>query len=174
MKTYSNDRGEGCLFSVNFLDASGEISCSLFNDLATKYWNIFEEGKIFYISKGKVKNAGKWNPVASDFELSLNSQSEVMECTLGDPAIPNVSYKFVPLISLLEYSDNKLVGSFLWVDFFFFDPLDLMCVLYSVSDCATVTSKTKKELLKRDLTLVDNSSGDPNVALRYVLFIQLD
>jgi len=157
MKNYSNDKGAGCLFSVNFLDASGEISCSLFNELAQKYWEIFEEGKIFYISKGKIKNAGKWNPVACDFELSLNNQSEVMECTLGDDSIPNITYKFVGLSSLLEYGDGKLV--------------DVLCVLSHVGDCVPLTTKAGKELIKRELILVDNSGDDPNTAISVIVVL---
>lgn len=43
IRTWSNSRGEGKLFNVNFLDESDEIRATAFNDMADKFYNLLEE-----------------------------------------------------------------------------------------------------------------------------------
>lgn len=46
IKTWSNERGEGKLFSLDLLDASGEIRCTLFNDSVDTFYDRFQTGKV--------------------------------------------------------------------------------------------------------------------------------
>ena len=53
-KTWSNSRGEGCVFDFELKDASGEIKVTAFNDEANKYFDTIQEGKVYYLSNGKI------------------------------------------------------------------------------------------------------------------------
>merc|ERR1719334_923397 len=79
IKTWNNSRGSGKLFSVDLLDHhGGEIQATMFNDAADKFYVIFEEGKVFTISKGRVKIANKrYTHITNDYQLDLNEHSEV-------------------------------------------------------------------------------------------------
>lgn len=46
IKTWTNARGEGKLFSVNLLDETGEIKLTAFNDAANIFYPIFEVNKV--------------------------------------------------------------------------------------------------------------------------------
>ena len=53
-KNWSNSRGEGCVFDFELKDASGEIKVTAFNDEANKYFDMIQEGKVYYLSNGKI------------------------------------------------------------------------------------------------------------------------
>lgn len=42
IKTWSNSRGEGKLFSMDLIDESGEIRCTAFRDLCDKFYDMLE------------------------------------------------------------------------------------------------------------------------------------
>ncbi|KAK3044849.1 hypothetical protein LTS18_000190, partial [Coniosporium uncinatum] len=50
IRTWHNKNGEGKLFSVNLLDESGEIKLTGFNNECDTWYNIFQEGSVYYIS----------------------------------------------------------------------------------------------------------------------------
>lgn len=46
IRTWSNSRGEGRLFSVNLIDESGEIRATGFTDVVDKYYEMLEVNKV--------------------------------------------------------------------------------------------------------------------------------
>ena len=46
VRNWSNSRGEGRLFSVNFLDESGEIRATGFNEAVDKFYDLLEVNKV--------------------------------------------------------------------------------------------------------------------------------
>lgn len=44
IRTWSNSRGDGKLFSVDLLDESGEIRATAFNEQCDKYYDMMEVG----------------------------------------------------------------------------------------------------------------------------------
>jgi len=42
IRTWSNSRGEGKLFSIDLLDDSGEIRCTAFRDACDKFYDMIE------------------------------------------------------------------------------------------------------------------------------------
>jgi replication factor A1 len=80
IRKWSNQRGEGQLFSVTLMDESGEIRGTGFNHVVDELYNKFEEGKVYYISKARVNLAKKkFGNVANDYELSFEKNTEVEE-----------------------------------------------------------------------------------------------
>lgn len=46
IKHWSNQRGEGKLFSVTLMDETGEIRATGFNEAVDAFYNVLEEGKV--------------------------------------------------------------------------------------------------------------------------------
>ncbi|XP_044271504.1 replication protein A 70 kDa DNA-binding subunit-like [Tribolium madens] len=145
MRSWSNSRGEGKLFSFDLLDESGEIRCTAFRDLADKYFNYLQVDKVYYISKCQLKTANKqFNPLKNDYEMTIGNESVIEECVNDDSDVPQVKFNFVPISSLSEIAVGSLV--------------DIIGICKDASDVQTFTSKsTNRELRKREVTLVDQS-----------------
>ncbi len=80
IRTYSNQKGEGKLFGVTFMDESGEIRGTAFNQAVDELYDKLEEGKVYYISKAKVNLAKKkFSNVQNEYELSLERSTEIEE-----------------------------------------------------------------------------------------------
>nr|1YNX_A Chain A, Replication factor-A protein 1 [Saccharomyces cerevisiae] len=81
IKTWHNQRGDGKLFNVNFLDTSGEIRATAFNDFATKFNEILQEGKVYYVSKAKLQPAKpQFTNLTHPYELNLDRDTVIEEC----------------------------------------------------------------------------------------------
>lgn len=80
VKTWSNQRGEGKLFNLTLMDETGEIRATAFNAAVDELYEKLEEGKVYYISKGRVNLAKKkFSNVQNDYEMTLEKNSEIEE-----------------------------------------------------------------------------------------------
>jgi replication factor A1 len=79
IKTWHNKNGEGKLFSVNFLDDSGEIRATGFNDQCDALFDLFQEGCVYYISSPcRVQLAKRqFSNVNNDYELTFERDTVV-------------------------------------------------------------------------------------------------
>ncbi|KIY50750.1 replication factor-a protein [Fistulina hepatica ATCC 64428] len=151
IKTYSNARGEGKLFNVTLMDDSGEIRGTAFNAVCDKLYDKLQEGKVFYISKARVNLAKKkWSNVNNDYELDLNNNTEVEEC-LETSGLPQIKYNFVTFDKLQERQKDSTC--------------DVIGVVHEATDLQHLQSKAGKDLIKRELTLVDRSGCSVRMTL---------
>lgn len=80
VRTWSNQKGEGKLFSITLVDESGEIKATAFNQTVDMFYDTLQEGKTYYISKARVNIAKrKFNNVNNDYELSLERSTLIEE-----------------------------------------------------------------------------------------------
>lgn len=84
IKTWHNKNGEGKLFSVNFLDDSGEIRATGFNDAVDSWYQVLQEGSVYYISAPcRVQLAKKqFSNVNNDYELTFEKDTVVEKVCL--------------------------------------------------------------------------------------------
>lgn len=112
--TWENTKGSGKLFSVDFLDESGEIRCTAFKDQVDKFYPLLEINKIYYVSKCQTKETKKqYSYFNSDYELSFTNQSTVFECVEVDNAkqCSKQLYNFIALKKVVEEINvGELVG----------------------------------------------------------------
>lgn len=88
VKKWSNDRGEGKLFNVTFMDESGEIRGTGFNLAVDELYHKLEEGKVYYVSRARVNLAKKkFSNLTNDYELSFERNTEIEEVSFGCNAI---------------------------------------------------------------------------------------
>ena len=80
MKHWHNKNGEGKLFSVNLLDNTGEIKATSFNDQAETFYELLQEGSVYYITTPcRVGFAKKqFSNLNNDYELSFE-QGTIIE-----------------------------------------------------------------------------------------------
>jgi len=155
IRRWSNSRGEGHLFSMDLVDESGEIRATAFKEQCDKYYDMIEIGKVFYITSGNLKAANKqYSNLNNDYELTFRDTTEVHPCTEESELanIPTLSFNFCQIGQLNASLKDTTV--------------DIIGVVKSATDVATITSsKTGKELIKRDLVVVDKSLTEVNLTL---------
>ncbi|ELU09821.1 hypothetical protein CAPTEDRAFT_172916 [Capitella teleta] len=142
IRTWSNSRGEGKLFSMTFMDDSGEIKATAFKDQVDKFYDMIEMNKVFFVKKGTLKTADKrYNTTDNDYEMTFNNDTEIIPCD-DDTSLPTINFNFVEIGNLQSVEPNSNV--------------DVLGVVKSVAEVSTITTKqTNKELKKRELELVD-------------------
>lgn len=86
IKTWHNKNGEGRLFTVNLLDESGEIRATGFKEQCDAFYDIFQEGSIYYISAPcRVQMAKKqFSNLSNDYELTFESLTIVEKVVRTD------------------------------------------------------------------------------------------
>jgi len=152
LRTYSNARGEGKVFSFDLLDESGEIRVTGFNAEADKYYDFVEPNKVIFLSTAQIKTANKqWSKLKNDYEMTLNGQSQIMECK-DEGVIPTMQFEFVALSQLSTAVKNQ--------------SYDCVGVCHKVSDISSVTKRTTgEELKKREISIIDTSNTSINITL---------
>lgn len=148
IRTWSNAKGEGSLFSIELLDSSGtDIRATFFKEAVDKFYNMLEVNKVYTFSGGRLKVANmQWNTCKSQFEITFDQNSEIhLDNDTGE--IQEQLYDFTKLAGVENVEANKNI--------------DVLAVVKTVSDPATLISKKSgQELTKCDLTLVDDSGVD--------------
>ncbi|XP_009773896.1 replication protein A 70 kDa DNA-binding subunit B-like [Nicotiana sylvestris] len=155
MRTYKNARGEGCVFNVELTDEDGtQIQATMFNEAARKFFDKFELGKVYYISKGTLRVANKqFKTVQNDYEMTLNENSQVEEASNEEAFIPDTKFNFVPIDELGPYVNGR-------------ELVDVIGVVQSVSPTMSIRRKSNNETVpKRDITIADATKKTVVVSL---------
>nr|OQO32135.1 hypothetical protein B0A51_00978 [Rachicladosporium sp. CCFEE 5018] len=145
IKTWHNKNGEGKLFSVNFLDESGEIRATGFNDAVDQWYEMLQEGSVYYISSPcRVQLAKKqFSNVNNDYELTFEKDTQI-EKAEDNEGVPQVRYNFTTLADLQTVEKDTTI--------------DCIGILSEIGEVSEIVSKTtSKPYSKRELTLVDNT-----------------
>jgi len=145
IRTYSNAKGEGKLFSIELIDKSGEIKCTGFNEQCEKFYDLLQIDNVYYISRGQLKTANKqYSKLNNDYEMTFTNETVIEQCEEADN-LPHIVLNIVPLSQLSDKSANENV--------------DIIGVVKSAGDLSTIVTKAQnKELSKRDINIVDDSS----------------
>lgn len=145
IKTWHNKNGEGKLFSVNFLDESGEIRGTGFNEQVDALYELFQEGGVYYITSPCRVNMAKkqFSNLNNDYELMFERDT-VVEKAEEQNGVPQVRYNFTNIGDLQTVEKDTTI--------------DTIGILKEVGETSQITSKTtSKPYDKRELTLVDNT-----------------
>lgn len=154
IRTWSNARGEGKLFSMDLMDESGEIRATAFKEQCDKFYDLIEVDNVYYFSKCQLKPANKqYSQLKNDYEMTFTGETMVQLCEdEDDGGIPEIKFDLIP-ISQIANMENK-------------EAVDTIGICKDVGELQTFTSRTtNKEFKKRDLTLVDMSSAAVTLTL---------
>lgn len=151
IKTWHNQKGEGKLFNVNFLDTSGEIRATAFNEMATKFNEILQEGRVYYVSKARLQPAKpQFTNLTHPYELSMDRDTVVEEC-YDESNVPKTHFNFTKLSAIQNQEANSTV--------------DVVGIIQTVSPQFELTSKAGKKFDRRDIEIVDDSGYSITVGL---------
>ncbi|NXG50552.1 RFA1 protein, partial [Psilopogon haemacephalus] len=144
IRTWSNSRGEGKLFSIELVDESGEIRATAFNDQADKFFPLIELNKVYYFTKGHLKTANKqYTAVKNDYEITFTNDTSIVPCDDAQH-LPSVQFEFVSISELEETPKDSIV--------------DVIGICKSYEDVTKITVKANnREVSKRNVHLMDAS-----------------
>lgn len=152
MRTWSNARGDGKLFSFDLLDtAGGAIKVTAFNKTADALFARVTEGCVYVVGNFQLKPANaRFNATGHDYEISMNSDSKC-EQTQDDGAILKQCFAFTSIAQMEAVAPNATV--------------DVIGVVTSVGDANVITTKKGNSLTKRVIQLLDSSDKAIDVTL---------
>ena len=150
MRYWDKPTSKGNLFSVDLLDASGEIRGTFFKETADKVFPILEEGKVytFQETSGRLKPANKqYTSLSHEFELTFGNVT-VEPCD-DDAGISQIKGDWQPL-SIFGDGGGPRDGN-----------IDVVAIVRKAEPVGTIiSSKSGKELTKREVVLCDDSGFD--------------
>ncbi|KAK9812826.1 hypothetical protein WJX72_004357 [[Myrmecia] bisecta] len=150
-----NTGGVGSVFSVELVDDQGtQIEASLWQELADKYYDTLQEGKVYYFSKGKVKPADKrYSNVRNEYMINFDAGSVIEESEDQDVGKMQARLNFVPIDQVAAFLGKKTL-------------IDVRGVVTSVGNLGTIKRKADQtEVVRRDLTVLDQSGKTVTVTL---------
>jgi replication factor A1 len=152
LRTWSKNGNDGKVFHVELLDAEGgEIRANFFNVAVDKFHNTLEKGKCFTFSRGNIKVANKqYNTTNHRYELIFDKDA-LVEPASDDSKIEAIKFSFVSLRSLQTRSVPCSV--------------DLCGIITSFQPVKSLTGKDGSELVKRDITLADDTATSLTIAV---------
>ncbi|XP_025413456.1 replication protein A 70 kDa DNA-binding subunit isoform X1 [Sipha flava] len=154
VRTWNNQRGEGKLFSMDLVDESGEIRATAFNSECEKFFDMIEVNKVYFITRGAIKTANKkFSNLNNDYELTLSGETQVFPChDFDESQMPALKFNFIQLSEVKNVEVDGIV--------------DVIGVCQTAGDVVNLVSKTtRKELKKRDVTIVDQSLSSITITL---------
>ena len=77
VKKFANQKGEGKLFSATCIDNSGEIRMTAFGEAVDKFFDLIEEGQVYFVSNAQVRIAKRQFGVRNEYEIHLEPTSVV-------------------------------------------------------------------------------------------------
>jgi len=153
IKRWNKATGEGKLFSVNLLDESGEIRATAFTEQVDQFYDLLQEGSVYYISTPcKVVMAKKqFSNLSHDYELTFERDT-VVEKAEDQSSVPQVRFNFCNIEELQSVEKDATV--------------DIVGVLTEVKEVDEIQSKTtKKPYSKRELMLADETGYQVRVTI---------
>jgi len=152
IRQFNKGASGGKVFSVELLDKSGgEIRASFFNQGADKYFDQLEVGKCFVLSRGSVKVANRqFNPCNHRYELTFDKEA-LVALAADDAEIKTMQFNFIDLRVL----QNKTLPA----------KADLCGVVVAFKPAFSFKSRDGKDLVKREVTLADDTATSIDVTL---------
>ncbi|KAG2381554.1 hypothetical protein C9374_005938 [Naegleria lovaniensis] len=148
LKHWDKGTTKGCLFSIELLDEwNGQIRATFFNDAAKKYVNVLKEGGVYFFSGGKVKDANKkFTTIPHNYEITFDRTASIQAAK--ETAIPEGNFNFTRFCDVASVEENAIV--------------DIIGVVKQLSEVKDFTTKNNRKTKRCNVTLIDNSSNDPN------------
>lgn len=152
IRTWNNARGEGKLFSCDLMDESGEIRCTGFTDAVEKFYNIIEQGSVYYVSRCTLKTANKqYTSIKNDYEMTINNDTSIVKCDDADD-VPQMQMNYTDISNLESHAKDAFV--------------DVIGIATEVGDISSITARaTGKQLTKREVKLQDKSGAAVSLTL---------
>jgi len=151
-RTFSKGSSSGKVFSVDLLDKeNGEIRASFFNEAVDKFEQVLQIGQCYAFSRGSVKIANRqYNPCNHRYEITFDRDS-IVAPSGDDGEIKAFQFNFVDMRNLQGKSLPAKV--------------DICGVVSAFKPVFSFTSKVGQDLVKREITITDDTATSVDVTL---------
>ena len=154
-KSWKNAKGEGTLFSIDLIDQDKtEIRGTFFKQACEEFFPKIAQGSVYYFSGGKLKPVQnrQFTNIVNDYEITFD-QTSIISPASDDSDIAADSYNFVKISQIAQLEPNTTV--------------DIIGLVKDAGNVGTIVSAKQgnKEIFKRDLTVVDDSSTEIRLTL---------
>ncbi|XP_039303581.1 replication protein A 70 kDa DNA-binding subunit [Solenopsis invicta] len=106
VKLWNNNRGRGKYFFITLIDASGKISCTAFQDMVDKFFNLIVVGNVYHVSRCHLKKADKrFNTTKNNYELIVHFFTRLEPCH-DHYSVPTIWFNF-STINQIKSKKNK-------------------------------------------------------------------
>eukprot|EP00413_Alexandrium_margalefii_P017063 CAMPEP_0204531998 /NCGR_PEP_ID=MMETSP0661-20131031/11482_1 /ASSEMBLY_ACC=CAM_ASM_000606 /TAXON_ID=109239 /ORGANISM="Alexandrium margalefi, Strain AMGDE01CS-322" /LENGTH=461 /DNA_ID=CAMNT_0051538197 /DNA_START=54 /DNA_END=1439 /DNA_ORIENTATION=+ len=152
LRSFSKGSNAGKVFHVHLLDTQGgEIRANFFNDAAEKHFEILKMGKCYTFARGSTRIANQqYSSLKHRYELVFDKAAEIEEVA-DDEQIQ--AFK-LSVVSLREVQQRSLPCF-----------VDLCGTITSASATVSFTSKDGKDLVKRNITIADDSATSLTISI---------
>lgn len=143
-RKFTNQRGEGQLFSADLLDESGETRATFFGKAVDIWYDSLIPGKVYTFSKGTVKAANRKFYSKSEYEITFDENAAIQQMEESDVSnIPQLQYDFIPIKTIGTLEINTIV--------------DVKGIIVHANDSVTLNLKNGKDTRKRSIFVADES-----------------
>ena len=144
LRTYTNARGDGKLFSFEVADETGTLRVTAFREKAVEAYEQVELNGVYSIAGASLKPANvQYNHTGHAFEMILD-QSSVLTQLPDDGSIRKVAFDFVKIGKLEQVLAGVVV--------------DVIGIIVQADELREVVSKSSGSLLsKRDVKVADDT-----------------
>ena len=114
IRTYAGKNGQGGrLFSVELVDQDGEIRATGFGNTVDSLYPVLQQGKVYYISRGDVKQANKkfTGSINNNYEVTFNHNTSVELAVDDTDALPTQHYRFTRISDLPDVGVGNTTGT---------------------------------------------------------------
>lgn len=140
IRTYTNQRGEGKLFACELLDASGRsIKATFFNKGVDQFFEYIIPGSVYTFSGGRKGS----NKMTNEDELTFDERSVIQNCP-DDANIKSEHYGSFTKIGQIASLPAEA-------------KCDVLGVVTAVNPVQSLRSKAGRDLVKRDITIMDDT-----------------
>lgn len=141
--SWNNSKGTGKLFSINLMDSSAQIRATAFQHLVNRFYDKFEQNKIYTINGADIKNANKtFSKIKNNFELFFNDDTKIESCH-DENAVPEIEYNFTAISQIHKAEKNSLIN--------------VIGICHEIKAIEEFTAKsTGNDLKKREFSLIDD------------------
>ena len=102
IRTWSHSNNAGKILTIDLVDRDGtEIQAAFFNDAASKFDSILQQGQVYLMSRGRIKMANKkFTTIRHPYQIQFDVTAEISE--VADPLIQEafssvVTFNLTPL-----------------------------------------------------------------------------
>jgi replication factor A1 len=153
IRTWSNAKGEGSLFSVEIVDNDNmDIKATFFRDAVDKFFPMLSLHRVYTFTGGKLKVANmQYNSCKSQFEITFDQNAEIhLDTSAPVDEGASLYADLIPSIADLEDSSGSPSKAARQVN--------VLALVKNVGELTHIISrKNGQELQKLDLTLQDAS-----------------
>jgi replication factor-a protein 1 (Rpa1) len=173
IRTWSNAKGEGSLFSMEMLDASGsDVRATFFKEAVDRFYSMLQVGSVYTFSGGRLKVANmQYNTCSSQYEITFDQNSEIHLVDEEQSGVPKQNYDFVKIAALEDVhvpSSTQPDGGMPQQNQqqIMQQHVDVLGIVTSVGEPTTLVSKKSgREICKCDISISDDSNAAINLTL---------